>query len=190
MSLFQYRLPEVHNMLNTKAVSVSELTEDSLSVIAERDSKVHAFLTLNEEGARAKARELDDKLASGASRGLLFGLPAGIKDNIVTEGLRTTCASQFLTNFKPIYDATVVSKLREADAVTIGKLNMDEFAMGGSNENSSFNPIAIRGIWNMFPAARAVVRQRRLRPEKCFSPSAPIPAARFASRPPIAASSA
>ncbi|AIQ71030.1 Asp-tRNA(Asn)/Glu-tRNA(Gln) amidotransferase subunit GatA [Paenibacillus graminis] len=141
MSLFQYRLPELHNMLRSKEISVGELTEESLAAVAERDGKVHAFLTLNEEGARASARALDDKLASGAERGLLFGLPAGIKDNIVTKGLRTTCASQFLSNFQPIYDATVVSKLRQADAVTIGKLNMDEFAMGGSNENSSFGPV-------------------------------------------------
>jgi aspartyl-tRNA(Asn)/glutamyl-tRNA(Gln) amidotransferase subunit A len=93
LSLFQYRLPEVHNMLNNKEISVTELTEESLSAIAERDGRVHAFLTLNEEGARAAARSLDDKLASGAARGLLFGLPAGIKDNISTKGLRTTCAS-------------------------------------------------------------------------------------------------
>ncbi|MBW4083788.1 Asp-tRNA(Asn)/Glu-tRNA(Gln) amidotransferase subunit GatA [Paenibacillus sp. S150] len=147
MSLFQYRLPELHNMLHSKEASVSELTEESLAAVAERDGKVHAFLTLNEEGARASARALDDKLASGAARGLLFGLPAGIKDNINTKGLRTTCGSQFLSNFQPVYDATVVSKLRQADAVTIGKLNMDEFAMGGSNENSSFG--AVRNPWDL-----------------------------------------
>lgn len=147
LSLFQYRLPELHNMLQGKEISVSELTEQSLAAIAERDSKVHAFLTLNEEGARQSARALDDKLASGAERGLLFGLPAGIKDNIVTKGLRTTCASKFLDNFQPIYDATVVSKLRQADAVTVGKLNMDEFAMGGSNENSAYG--AVRNPWNL-----------------------------------------
>ena len=73
-------------------------------------------------------------------------LPAGIKDNIVTKGLRTTAASQFLSNYNPIYDSTAASKLLEAGAVTIGKLNMDEFAMGGSNENSSFRPV--RNPWN------------------------------------------
>lgn len=147
MSLFQNRLPEIHRMLTAKEVSVSELTEESLAIIAEQDKKVNAFLTLNEEGARATARALDDKLASGAARGLLFGLPAGIKDNIVTKGLRTTCASQFLNNFKPIYDATVATKLQQADVVTIGKLNMDEFAMGGSNENSSYGPV--RNPWDL-----------------------------------------
>ncbi|WP_025690309.1 Asp-tRNA(Asn)/Glu-tRNA(Gln) amidotransferase subunit GatA [Paenibacillus zanthoxyli] len=147
MSLFQYRLSELHNMLHAGQASVSELTEESLSAITRLDDKVNAFLTLNEEGARADARTLDDKLASGASRGLLFGLPAGIKDNIVTKGLRTTCASRFLDNYQPIYDATVAAKLRQADAVTIGKLNMDEFAMGGSNENSAYGPV--RNPWDL-----------------------------------------
>lgn len=146
MSLFDYRLPEVHNMLNGKEVSVTELTEEAFRLIAARDERIGAFLTLNEEGARTAAKQLDDKLASGGDRGLLFGLPAGIKDNIVTKGLRTTCASRFLDNFQPIYDATVAAKLRQADAVTIGKLNMDEFAMGGSNENSAFGPV--RNPWN------------------------------------------
>jgi aspartyl-tRNA(Asn)/glutamyl-tRNA(Gln) amidotransferase subunit A len=82
---------------------------------------------------------LDKQLGQNSTRGFLFGLPIGLKDNIVTEGLTTTCASRFLSNYDPIYDATVVQKLKEAQTVTIGKLNMDEFAMGGSNENSSFH---------------------------------------------------
>ncbi|WP_151737457.1 Asp-tRNA(Asn)/Glu-tRNA(Gln) amidotransferase subunit GatA [Paenibacillus tengchongensis] len=147
MSLFQYRLPEVHKLLQNKELSVSELTGEAFKNIAALDGRVHAFLTLNEEEAKLTARTLDDKLASGAARGLLFGLPAGIKDNISTKGLRTTCASQFLDNFQPIYDATVMTKLRQADAVTIGKLNMDEFAMGGSNENSSYGPV--RNPWDL-----------------------------------------
>lgn len=147
MSLFQYRLSELHNLLHDSKVSVSELTEESLSAVARLDGDIHAFLTLNEEGAKAAARQLDDKLASGAPKGLLFGIPAGIKDNIVTKGLRTTCASRFLDNYQPIYDATVAAKLRQADAVTIGKLNMDEFAMGGSNENSAYG--AVRNPWDL-----------------------------------------
>lgn len=147
MSLLHYRLPELHNLFQTKELSVSELTEASLSAVADKDSKVHAFLTLDEQGARAAARKLDDALAAGEERGLLFGLPAGIKDNIVTEGLRTTCASRFLSNYMPIYDATASAKLRQAGAVTIGKLNMDEFAMGGSNENSSFG--AVSNPWDL-----------------------------------------
>ncbi|NMO98239.1 Asp-tRNA(Asn)/Glu-tRNA(Gln) amidotransferase subunit GatA [Paenibacillus lemnae] len=147
MSLFDYKLTEIHNKLHDKELSVSDLVDEAFRKIGERDEKVQAYITLNEEGARTQGKKLDDKLVSGEERGLLFGLPAGIKDNIVTEGLRTTCASQFLSNFNPVYDATVVSKLRAADAVTIGKLNMDEFAMGGSNENSSFYPV--RNPWNL-----------------------------------------
>ncbi|MBD3921400.1 Asp-tRNA(Asn)/Glu-tRNA(Gln) amidotransferase subunit GatA [Paenibacillus sp. PR3] len=146
MAQFDLRLQDLHNGLKDKQFSVSELTEASFKRISETDSAVQAFLTLNEEGARAQAAELDKQLQAGGERGLLFGLPSGVKDNIVTEGLRTTCASQFLRNYDPIYDATVVRKLKAAQSVTIGKLNMDEFAMGGSNENSSF--FATRNPWN------------------------------------------
>lgn len=147
MSLLNLTLPEIHNKLHAKEFSVSELVAASYARIGKVEEQVRAYLTLDEEGAQATARRLDDKLAAGEERGLLFGLPAGIKDNIVTEGLRTTCASQFLKNFDPVYDATVVKKLKAADTVTLGKLNMDEFAMGGSNENSSFYPV--RNPWNL-----------------------------------------
>ena len=147
MTLFDLGLREIQSRLQAGELSVTELVKDSLQKVGERDEKVKAFLTVDEEGALASAAKLDQKLAAGEKRGLLFGLPAGIKDNIVTEGLRTTCASQFLLNFDPVYDATVVKKLRSEDSVTIGKLNMDEFAMGGSNENSSFYPV--RNPWNL-----------------------------------------
>ncbi|OXM83946.1 Asp-tRNA(Asn)/Glu-tRNA(Gln) amidotransferase subunit GatA [Paenibacillus rigui] len=141
MSLFDLKLQEVHTRLSAKEISVSDLVDASYERIGQVDGKVKAFLKLDEENARAAAKALDGQLAAGSdSRGLLFGLPIGIKDNIVTEGVTTTCASQFLRNFNPVYDATVVRKLKEAQAISIGKLNMDEFAMGGSNENSSFQP--------------------------------------------------
>ncbi len=146
MALFELSLQEVHNKLAGKEVSVQELAKESYKVIAETDDAIKAFITLNEEGALNRAAELDKQLQQGGERGLLFGLPAGIKDNIVTEGLTTTCASQFLSNYNPIYSATAARKLEQAGAVTIGKLNMDEFAMGGSNENSSFYPT--RNPWN------------------------------------------
>lgn len=147
LALFDLRLQEIHNQLHNKKLSVSELVGEALANIREYDGKIGAYLALNEEGAEAEAARLDQKLASGEALGLLFGLPVGIKDNMVTEGLLTTCGSQFLKNYDPIYDATVVSKLKEADTVTIGKLNMDEFAMGGSNENSSFHPV--RNPWDL-----------------------------------------
>ncbi|WP_219838768.1 Asp-tRNA(Asn)/Glu-tRNA(Gln) amidotransferase subunit GatA [Paenibacillus sp. R14(2021)] len=146
MALFDLRLQDVHNQLRKKELSVGDLVDASYSRIAATDASIQAFLTLDEEGARAAAAELDKVLVEGGEQGLLFGLPAGVKDNIVTEGLLTTCASQFLRNYDPIYDATVVKKLKAAQSVTIGKLNMDEFAMGGSNENSSFYPT--RNPWN------------------------------------------
>lgn len=146
MALFDLRLQDVHNKLNNKELSVSELVNASYARITETEPAIKAFITLNEENARLQASELDKQLQEGGERGLLFGLPAGIKDNIVTEGLLTTCASQFLSNYNPIYDATAVRKLKAAQSVTIGKLNMDEFAMGGSNENSSFYPT--RNPWN------------------------------------------
>jgi aspartyl-tRNA(Asn)/glutamyl-tRNA(Gln) amidotransferase subunit A len=147
VTLFDLRLQELHNQLSKKELSVTDLVGEAFTRIKEHDERVGAYLTLNEEGARAEAARLDNKLGSDEAKGLLFGLPVGIKDNMVTEGLRTTCASQFLSNYNPIYDATVVTKLKQAEAVTIGKLNMDEFAMGGSNENSSFHPV--RNPWDL-----------------------------------------
>ncbi|AXM88639.1 Asp-tRNA(Asn)/Glu-tRNA(Gln) amidotransferase GatCAB subunit A [Anoxybacillus ayderensis] len=147
MSLFDYRVSELHNLLHKKEISVSDLVDESFKRIHEVEEKVQAFLTLNEEQARAKAKELDEKLATEKEFGLLFGMPIGIKDNIVTKGLRTTCASKILYNFDPIYDATVVERLHQADAVTIGKLNMDEFAMGSSTENSGFQ--LTRNPWDL-----------------------------------------
>ncbi len=147
MSLFDYRVSELHNLLHKKEISVSDLVDESFKRIAEVEEKVQAFLTLNEEQARVKAKQLDEKLVTEKEFGLLFGMPIGIKDNIVTKGLRTTCASKILYNFDPIYDATVIERLNEADAVTIGKLNMDEFAMGSSTENSGFQ--LTRNPWDL-----------------------------------------
>ena len=137
MSLFTHSLKELQSLLQAKEIRVADLVEASYKRISEVDDTVSAFLTLNEEGARQQAQLLDEKLVKGEATGPLFGMPIGIKDNIVTKNIRTTCASKILENFDPIYDATVVQKLQEAGTVTIGKLNMDEFAMGSSNENSA-----------------------------------------------------
>lgn len=140
MSILDKKISELHQLLHTKELSVTDIVDATFDRIHQVDGKVRAFLTLNEEFSRIKAKQLDEKLVSGADRGLLFGMPIGIKDNIVTKGIRTTCASRILENFEPIYDATVVERLNNADTITIGKLNMDEFAMGSSNENSGFHP--------------------------------------------------
>lgn len=146
MSLFDHSVSELHKKLNSKEISVTDLVEESYKRIADVEDNVKAFLTLDEESARAKAKELDTKIGA-EDNGLLFGMPIGVKDNIVTKGLRTTCASKILANFDPIYDATVVQKLNAANTVTIGKLNMDEFAMGSSNENSGF--YVTKNPWNL-----------------------------------------
>jgi len=147
MSLFDHKMKDLHELLQKKEVSVSDLVDESFKRISEVEEKVQAFLTLDEENARNKAKQLDEKLADGDSTSILFGMPIGIKDNIVTKGVRTTCASKILENFDPIYDATVMQKLHNAETVMIGKLNMDEFAMGGSTETShyqkTYNP------WNL-----------------------------------------
>ncbi|MBO1000374.1 Asp-tRNA(Asn)/Glu-tRNA(Gln) amidotransferase subunit GatA [Bacillus sp. SD075] len=146
MSLFEQKVSELHERLHKKEISVTDLVNESYKRIGQVEDKVKAFLTLDEENARNQAKRLDDQLAKGENEGALFGMPIGVKDNIVTKNLRTTCASKILENFDPIYDATVVQKLQKAETVTIGKLNMDEFAMGSSNENSAFQ--ATRNPWN------------------------------------------
>src|SRR5699024_2154840 len=99
---------------------------------------IHAFLTLDEEGAKQHAKDLD---AHHEYTGALSGIPNGLKDNILTKRLRTTAGSNMLKNFEqPLYDATVARKLADASSITVGKMNMDEFAMGSSNEKSYFKP--------------------------------------------------
>lgn len=147
MSLFEHKLAELQELLQKKEITVSDLVDESFKRIHEVDDKVKAFITLDEERAREQAKKLDEKQANGETDGLLFGMPIGIKDNIVTQDLRTTCASKMLENFVPIYNATVMDKLQEAGAITVGKLNMDEFAMGGTTESSYFHKT--RNPWNL-----------------------------------------
>lgn len=147
MSLFEQKLSVLQESLQKKEISVTDLVDESFKRIQQVDDKVGAFLTLDEERAREKAKEFDQKLGTDESKGLLFGMPIGVKDNIVTKGLRTTCASKILENFDPIYNATVVQKLQAAESITIGKLNMDEFAMGSSTENSGFQ--ITKNPWNL-----------------------------------------
>lgn len=143
MSLFDHKLTEIQSMLEKKEVSIPDLVDESFKRIAAVDGDVKAFITLDEENARKQA----ESAQSAGKTGILNGVPIGVKDNIVTKGLRTTAASQILHNFDPVYDATVVNKLRDAGTITIGKLNMDEFAMGSSTENSSFQKT--RNPWNL-----------------------------------------
>lgn len=136
MDYFKNDLTSIHNGLVKHEFSAAELTAETFKQIKARDQKIESFLTLNEEAALAAAAQVDQAGITDAEK--LAGIPVGIKDNIITKGLKTTAASKILENFEPIYNATVMDKLNAARMINVGKLNLDEFAMGGSNENSAF----------------------------------------------------
>lgn len=129
---------EIAKKIKKRELSATEVTKFFLERIAQENPKIHAFLSINEENAVKAAEEIDSKIQRGESVGELAGVPIAIKDNICMEGVRTTCASKILENFVSSYDATVIKNLRQADAIFIGKTNLDEFAMGSSTENSAF----------------------------------------------------
>mmetsp|Transcript_13961 Transcript_13961/g.30176 ORF Transcript_13961/g.30176 Transcript_13961/m.30176 type:complete len:538 (+) Transcript_13961:56-1669(+) len=130
-----------HDLQNKKRSAV-EVTQHYLDSIARNDPVLNAFITVNQEQALAHAKELDAKIAKDGTSGLgpLAGVPIAIKDNICTQGIRTTAGSQILKDYSPAYDATAAARLRKSGAVFIGKTNMDEFGMGSSTENSSYKP--------------------------------------------------
>ena len=146
--IHQLSIKKLRELIQRRDASVTEITQSFLNRIQQCDDKIKAFLTVEEEPALAQAAELDRQLASGESKnGLLTGIPLAIKDNIVTQGVRTTCASRILENYVPPYDATVMEKLRQSGALLLGKTNCDEFAMGSSTENSAFFPT--RNPWDL-----------------------------------------
>ena len=129
-------IKEINELLKSKKIKPLDLVLESFELI-ENNKEYNAFITLNKEEAIKRAKELEDKEVDN----ILFGIPIAIKDNICTKDLRTTCASKILSNFVPVYDATVVKKIKDANMIIIGKTNMDEFAMGSSNETSYFGPV-------------------------------------------------
>ncbi len=147
MSLAALTLADAGEKLRRGEISSVELTEAVFERVAAIDERVHAYLTLARESAMAQARDADRRLKQEGDRSPLLGVPVALKDNFLTEGLRTTCASKILGDFIPPLDATTVKKLRAAGAVIVGKTNLDEFAMGSSAENSAFFPT--RNPWNL-----------------------------------------
>lgn len=131
---------ETREKLISKEISSREIVEAYLEKIEEKEKDLNAFITITREEALAKAGEIDKKIKNGEKLGPLAGIPIGIKDNIVTKDIRTTCGSKMLKDFIPPYDATVVEEIKSKDGIIIGKTNMDEFAMGFTNESSYFGP--------------------------------------------------
>ncbi|NWF93449.1 MAG: Asp-tRNA(Asn)/Glu-tRNA(Gln) amidotransferase subunit GatA [Syntrophaceae bacterium] len=147
MELHQLTIHELHALLVKREVTSREVTEALYRRIREVEEKIGAYLMLTEEKAFEQAGQVDRKIARGERIGDLAGVPLGIKDILCTKGIRTTCGSRILENYVPFYDGTVVRRLRQEDAVMLGKLNMDEFAMGSSTENSGFQ--ITRNPWDL-----------------------------------------
>ena len=146
MKLFNQPAHVLHDMFVNKEITAVELASCLFDRMDEVEGEVKAYLTELRENALAQAKAVDEKIARGEAIAFLEGIPGAIKDNICTKGVKTTCASKMLENFVPPYDATVMEKLQVQNPVILGKTNMDEFAMGGSTENSAFYPT--HNPWN------------------------------------------
>ncbi|MDR4505596.1 MAG: Asp-tRNA(Asn)/Glu-tRNA(Gln) amidotransferase subunit GatA [Candidatus Scalindua sp.] len=146
MFLHELTAKQIRDKIVNREISALEIIENIFSRIKQKEPLVKAYISLDQEGALIKAREIDFKLQNGDVVGKLAGIPIAVKDNICTKDMKTTCASRILENFVPPYDAFVIEKLRQEDAIIVGKTNLDEFAMGSTTENSAFH--ITRNPWN------------------------------------------
>ena len=147
MELHQMTIHQLHALIAKREVSSKEATDALYRHIKKVDGKIGAYLLLTEADAYRQAEEMDRKISQGETVGDLTGIPMGLKDILCTKGIRTTCGSKILGNYVPFYDGTVVRRLKERGMVLLGKLNMDEFAMGSSTENSGFQ--ITRNPWSL-----------------------------------------
>ena len=146
MDIHELSIQETHELLSSRKISSEELTRAYLERIQRLDPQVKSYVTVSEHVALAQAREADQRLKTGEGLTLLTGIPYSAKDSISTRGVKTTCSSKILENYKPFYDSTAIKKLNSAGSVLLGKNNMDEFGMGSSTENSGF--FTTRNPWN------------------------------------------
>ncbi len=131
---------EIARAVADGSITATAVIESHIATINSREREIHAFNTVTADRAREEAARVDADIAAGKKVGRLAGVPVALKDNMCTRGVDTTCSSKILEGWKPPYDATVVTKLREAGSISVGKTNLDEFAMGSSTENSAFGP--------------------------------------------------
>jgi aspartyl-tRNA(Asn)/glutamyl-tRNA(Gln) amidotransferase subunit A len=141
MDLSSLTIEAVRAAIAEKRTTAAALVEQFYTKIKADDADIHAYLTLSEDRAFAQAKHIDGLVSKGAPLPALAGVPIGIKDVMVTKGIRTTAGSKILQNFIPPYDCTAVARLEAAGAIILGKMNCDEFAMGSSNENSAYGPV-------------------------------------------------
>ncbi len=147
MELFHLTIHELHDLLKERKTSSTEITESVFKRIESVEPKLHSYIQLTKELALKQAKKADEKISQGGEFPLLFGIPIGIKDNFLTEGIQTTCASKILGVYCPPYNGTAVQKLLDQGIVLVGKLNMDEFAMGSSNETSFYG--TVKNPWDI-----------------------------------------
>ena len=147
MELYEYTVHELMDKLQKKEITITDITKAYVDRINEKEKDVEAFVTTLTDKAIAKAQEVEKKVKEGEIISKFAGIPIGIKDNMCTKGERTTCSSKMLENFIAPYDATVIEKLNEEGIINLGKLNMDEFAMGAATEYSAFKKT--KNPWNL-----------------------------------------